>query len=396
MLNYEALGPNQFAGRRNSIVQRLRQQPHADIKGLQKLADTRTDLRQFTGGRKCDNLQVSLVQAIAQTCLLSLNPDPAESMTVSRLAVTNFESAFQGFQRPSSPSNLARWKSERPAHHLPDDFCFGAVVLDDLLRSLLPRSASNQRDIPSSVQTPVFFADDSTAEVYWLKVSRIDDGLEGLYPNVAEMGATVISSDLHVALHSMWTTAEITGFRGLWSLTPKTLLTSNMDAVPDYQFASPVLKGRSLELSALCAFWALRGGIPGDADFQFREPLRLDPEAGATGCLAESAPVATTGLPGAFNVQRVQFSDHKIRAAAKIGLRTVMIPEKRRDEPSADERSEDDQIEILQTEYDGSKNQLMVCPCATARDAFDQLLISNRWRNSYRDQVRVNWESRWK
>ena len=172
-----------------------------------------------------------------------------------------------------------------PATHPSDDFCFGAVVLDDLLRSLLPRSASNQRDIPSSVQTPVFFADDSTAEVYWLKVRRIDDGLEGLYPDVAEMGATVISSDLHLALHSMWMTAEITGFRGLWSLTPKTLLTSNIDAVPDYQFASPVLKGRSLELSALCVFCALRGGIPGDADFQFSDREEFKSLPGRLGAL---------------------------------------------------------------------------------------------------------------
>lgn len=73
-----------------------------------------------------------------------------------------------------------------------------------------------------------------------------------------------------------------------------------------------------MEAAFLSALWALRGGIPDDEVFQFDSSLPMERLVGVTGKVLYDLPKKEDKLPGSYFIERVQLTDHKLRAPGKM------------------------------------------------------------------------------
>jgi formylglycine-generating enzyme required for sulfatase activity len=352
------LGINRFLGPENQVVQAWQSGDQTSLKSLCNWTPDRSDSSQLRNYGNASEQMPGLVRCIARCCLLADGLPSEEASSYRQSAESDVVAVF------------------------PD--CDSGRVVSDLIKRLQGRRQSTVAASERCVQTPVFFAETSSnggALVYRLSVSRIDDGGHGLFPDLAAMGATVCDAVLQNSLLRMWTLAGIRGFRGLWSLTPWTSGSGVLDREPNYELALPALTGPSLEVAALCAFWALRGGIPGDHAFQSSEPLPLDNSCGVTGVVSDLTDTATDELPGSYRIERVSYTDRKIQAASKEGLESLLIA------PPKQGTAED-----LPTDQ---QHNVRIVTCQTARDAFERLLRCNRHQQAYSEHLAAAWRKQW-
>lgn len=334
----------------------------------------------------------------AVECIAEAMPDLPASQQDKRADADEWERTLLDRCLQSTPKNLG-----------------AAVAVIDLIRRL--GKPDFRPDNDHTVETPVLFriGREEFAEgfVGILRVELLEDGIVGITPDLAVLGANVIhtpgNSDLH-NLHKsvirIWELAGLKNCRARWSVRPF----QSDDEKNPRALKLEYLDGRSMEAALLVALWAANGGIPGD-DYQSKTAFRMEPKVAVSGMVTS----VKRAEPGSFEIDAVDGVRSKLVASEKLNLDAVVLAAHRTGSgeysAAAKDREEVNSVfnerEIRERQNAerqrergavGNTEQLYsltVTRLETARQVFDALLVTNRWLDNWQKQTRYNWLKRW-
>lgn len=279
------------------------------------------------------------------------------------------------------------------------EVCPWSMMAADLLQSLRPANDAVLTPV-GQAETPVLFRHGNDASVFILTVQLFADGTEGIVPELRSLGSIALEDNLCTSTLEIWRKSGLSGKRAVWSLRPYSL---GADKVGDSIRLSK-LGGHSMEAALLAALWAANGGIPGDEEFQSIVPLEMEKRIAVTASVT-----AERGEPaGTFNVDSVEFTDLKLRAARAAELDSVLLcPPERDTDPDVSKvtgelkKEADQKQQALVSGSEVQRSEAMLYPglnvirVNTARAVFDLLLVRNRWLAKWQDVTRDNWLVRW-
>ena len=279
------------------------------------------------------------------------------------------------------------------------DVCSWSMMAADLLQSLRPANDAVLTPV-GQAETPVLFRHGNDASVFILSVKLFADGTEGIVPELRSLGSIVLEDNLCTSSLEIWRKSGLSGKRAVWSLRPYSF---GADKTGDAIRLS-TLGGHSMEAALLAALWAANGGIPGDDEFQSALSLEMEKRIAVTASVTSELGEAA----GTFNVDAVEFTDLKLRAARAAELDAVLLcPPERETDPNVSKvtgelKKEADQKQLeLVSGSEEQRSEAMLYPglnvirVNTAREVFDSLLVRNRWLAKWQDVTRENWLVRW-
>ena len=279
-----------------------------------------------------------------------------------------------------------------------DQSALGYWVVRDLLERWVTQRKNPGKVISSrSMTTPILGADKggNGAEVLNLTVELFPCEQGVFCPDPMFLGLTSImhsdlTLDLCQAMHDVWVRSGLSPwFRGRWRIT-----------TPDSVAAVPLeikqYYGRSLQAATLCALLAACGDPYREND---KGEIRNTQPTAEPEPLASNIAISATLGPGGSNeplskmiLGKVGYIPAKLMEASKF-LDTVLLSEEdcQRSVEATDLINKKDEAQKKRSPYNG----LDVETVRTLGQAFDVMLVRNRYLRAYQAAIRDEWLRGW-